>query len=467
MKSSLLTVSTLLSAAYAQTPVYKDPKAPIDDRVADLLKRMTIEEKTSQLLQGDIRNWLNIDNNKFNASGLAWSTDKRGGSYYVGVAIPPQWINDAVKKAQDYAVTNTSLGIPPWVQTEGIHGLLAINATIFNSPIAQACSFNPELIRKMGAAIAEESKAIGVNQILGPLADLARELRFGRVEETYGEDPYLTGEMAYEYVKGLQGGGVSAMVKHFTAFASPEQGLNTGPVHGGERELRTTYLPPFHRAIIDGEATSIMTSYNSYDGVPVVASHFMLTQILRNEWGYKYFTMSDAGATDRLCFAFKMCEEKPIDKVAVTNYVLPAGNDVEMGGGSYNFEVIPQLVKAGKLDIKIVDTAVERELRAKFKMGLFEKPYLGSPASAFDRHVHTKEHVALARQLDAESIVLLENHNNVLPLKKTANVAVIGPMGHGYINYGDYVVWNSSKRGVSPYDGIKNASTGSKSHRTT
>lgn len=129
---------------------------------------------------------------------------------------------------------------------------------------------------------------------------------------------------------GLQGGGVSAMVKHFTAFGTPEQGLNAGPVHGGERELRTTYLPPFHRAIIDADATAIMTSYNSYDGVAVVASKFLLTGILRDEWQYKYFAMSDAGATDRLCYAFKMCEEKPIDKVAVTNYVsneLPASHE--------------------------------------------------------------------------------------------------------------------------------------------
>lgn len=133
-----------------------------------------------------------------------------------------------------------------------------------------------------------------------------------------------------------------------------------------------------------------------------------------------------------------------------------------MGGGSYNFEVIPDLVKAGKLDVKIVDTAVARLLKAKFKMGLFEKPYLGVPAHETKRYVHTKEHVALAREIDAESIVLLENHNNILPLKRDANIAVIGPMGHGYINYGDYVVWNSSQRGVSPYDGIKAASKGSK-----
>lgn len=192
MKFSILAATALLSTSYAaDKPLYKNAKAPIDDRVADLLKRMTIEEKTSQLVQGDLRNWLNENNNTFNATGLQWSTAKRGGSYYVGIAMNSSWINEGVKKAQDYSTFNTSLGIPPFVQTEGIHGLLAINATIFNSPIAHACSFNPGLIKKMAAAIAQESLAIGVNQILGPLADLARELRYGRVEETYGEDPFL------------------------------------------------------------------------------------------------------------------------------------------------------------------------------------------------------------------------------------------------------------------------------------
>lgn len=224
------------------------------------------------------------------------------------------------------------------------------------------------------------------------------------------------------------------MIKHFAAFGTPEQGLNAGPVHGGERELRTTYLPPFKRQIIDAEALSIMTSYNSYDGVAMIANYHLLTEILRHEWGYKYFVMSDAGATDRLCYAFKMCEEKPIDSEAIVNYVLPAGNDVEMGGGSYNFELIPKLIKAGKFDKNIVDTAVSRILRAKFKLGLFEKPFGGAPASETKKLIHTPEHIALARQLDAESIVLLENHNETLPLSKSANVAVIGPMGHGYMN---------------------------------
>ncbi|KAK9772908.1 putative Fibronectin type III-like domain-containing protein [Seiridium cardinale] len=471
LRSLTLSISLFLATVYAQystgngtsngtRPLYKDASAPINDRVEDLLSRMTIEEKTSQLVQGDIRNWLNITDGSFNETGLEWSTQYRGGSYYVGVPIDWELLSDNIKIGQEYSMENTRLGIPPWVQSEGIHGFLIPNGTIFNSPIAYACSFNPELVEKMAAAIAQESLALGVNNIFAPLADLARELRFGRVEETFGEDPHLTGEIAYSFVKGLQSGGVAAMVKHFAAFATPEQGINTGPVHGGKRELLTTYLPSFKRAIIDGEALSIMAAYHAYDGIPAVADKYILSDILRDQWGYEYFVMSDAGGTDRLCGAFFMCESSPIDSEAVVNFALPAGTDVEMGGGSYNYEKIPDMVAAGTLSADVVDEAVRRTLRAKFKIGLFEKPYAGVPADEQANYINTPEIVAIARQLDAESIVLLENHESVLPLSKDANIAVIGPMAHGYMNYGDYVPYQASLRGVTPLDGIQAASTG-------
>ncbi|KAI5861371.1 glycoside hydrolase family 3 protein [Durotheca rogersii] len=441
-------------------PVYKDASASVEDRVTDLLSRMTIEDKTAQLVQGDLRNWIDIEDGTLNQTGLEWSMRNRGGSFYVGVSVPWKMLSDGIKTGQDYLMQNTTLGIPAWVQSEGIHGFLIPNATIFNSPIAHACSFNPPLVEKMARVIAQEARALGVNNIFGPLADLARELRFGRVEETFGEDGYLTGELAYAYVKGLQSENVTAMVKHFAAFGTPEQGINTAPVHGGERELRTTYLPPFKRAIIDAGALSIMGAYHSYDGVPSVADRHMLTEILREEWGYKYFVMSDAGATDRLCKDFKMCETNPIDSEAIVNYALPAGNDVEMGGGSYNFEKIPEMVESGKLSIDVVDEAVSRQLRAKFAAGLFENPFPGVSEEEQSNHINTPEAIQLARQLDAESIVLLENHNDVLPLSKDANIAVIGPMAHGYMNYGDYVAHRSQYRGVTPLDGIGAASTG-------
>ncbi|KAL1952813.1 hypothetical protein VTO42DRAFT_4132 [Malbranchea cinnamomea] len=465
LPATVVTLAAIASAALQGSdelsPLYKDPTASIDDRVADLLSRMTIQEKAAQLVQGDLANWINTTTNEFNYTGLVETMKTRASGFYVGHPVPQLWIAEGVRKAQEYLVENTTLGIPAFVQTEGIHGFLIGNATIFNSPIAYACSFNRDLVRKMAAAIAQESLALGVNQIFAPVVDLARELRFGRVEETFGEDPYLAGELGYEYVVGLQSKNVSAMVKHFAGFSMPEQGLNTGPVHGGERELRTTWLPPFHRAIIDADAWSVMGAYHSYDGVPAVADKHLMTDILRKEWGYQYHIISDAGATDRLCNTFKMCREDPIDSESITLLSLPAGNDIEMGGGSYNFETIPELVESGKLDVSAVDTAVARVLRSKFVMGLFENPIQSAPEDEVPDLIHTPEIVKLARDLDAESIVLLENHDNILPLKKDTNIAVIGPMAD-ILNFGDYVVKDSQYRedGVTPLQGIKAASKG-------
>lgn len=195
-------------------------------------------------------------------------------------------------------------------------------------------------------------------------------------------------------------------------------------------------MPSYKRAIMDAGAYSAMSAYHCYDGVPAVSNAYMLTDILRTSWGFKYFVMSDAGGTDRLCTSFNLCAAKPIDSEAVVSMALTAGTDTEMGGGSYNYEKIPQMVRSGKLSQTVVDTAVSRVLRAKFALGLFEKPYQGVPDDKAKDYINTPEAIKLARDIDAESIVLLENHDNVLPLKKSANVAVIGPMAHGFMNVG-------------------------------
>ncbi|KAJ5512674.1 Glycoside hydrolase superfamily [Penicillium fimorum] len=441
----------------SKTPLYKDPKASVENRVKDLMGRMTIEDKMSQLIQGDLSNWMNTTSGEFNYTGLVTNMEQKAGMFYAGQDVPWEWLSENIKRAQDYLAQNTTLGIPALVQSEGIHGFMIGNATIFNSPIGFGCSWNTDLVESMAEIIGQEAKALGVNQLFAPVVDLAREPRFGRVEETYSEDPYLAGEIGYSYVKGVQGKGVSAMVKHFAGVSAPEQGLNTGPVHGGERELRTTWLPPFKRAIIDGGAYSIMAAYHSWDGIPAVSNYHTLTEILRGEWGYEYFVMTDAGGSDRVCSYFKLCESNPIDSEAVITQLLNAGTDVEMGGGSYNFKKIPELVESGKLDIELVDTAVSRLLRAKFELGLFENPYPAAPKGQWPKLINSPEAVKVARQLDTESIVLLENHENVLPLKKSSKVAVIGPMAADLVNYGDYVVYKSQYRGVTPLEGIKAA----------
>ncbi|KXX73014.1 Periplasmic beta-glucosidase [Madurella mycetomatis] len=433
--SPVLLLAAVVSAADGKRPnlkhaVYKDPKAPVDARVPDLLSRMTIEEKASQLLQGDIRNWMNETTGALNRTGLEWSTRVRGNSFYVGVSVPNEWLSEHIKAAQDYIQEDTYLGIPAFVQTEGIHGFLAYNATIFNSPIAHGCSWNPALVEEMAGVIAKEARAIGANQLFAPVADLARELRHGRVEETYGEDGFLAGELAYAYVKGVQSAGVSAMVKHFAAFDITEQGLNTGPAHGGERELRTTFLPEYRRAIMDGGAFSIMTAYHSYHGIPAVSDPHLLTDILRDEWKYKYFTMTDAGASDRLCVDFKMCASDPIDKDAIVQSSTSSRPAV-----TWRWEEIPALVSSGKIEENDVDTVVARVLRAKFELGLFETPFPGLPTPRGQQGA-SRGKTCRSRAEDA-------------------SIVVIGPMAHGYMNYGDYVVADSATYGITPLDGIK------------
>ncbi|KAJ5552632.1 hypothetical protein N7494_002010 [Penicillium frequentans] len=443
--------------AISNTPLYKDASAPIEKRIEDLLGRMTTEEKMAQLIQGDVTNWMDDTTGAFNYSGLVANMEEKAGMFYVGYPISWDWLTENIKRGQDYLMQNTTLGIPALVQSEGIHGFLIGNATIFNSPIGIGSSWNPSLVRKMGEVIGTEARALGVNQLFAPEADLARELRYGRVEETFSEDGFLAGEIAYSYIMGIQSKNVSGMVKHYAAYSNPEQGLNTGPVHGGERELRTTWLPSYKRAIIDSGAWAVMTAYSSYDGIPMVADYHTITEILKEEWGYDYFVMTDAGGSDRLCSYFKMCQSSPIDMNSVTLQLMEAGIDVEMGGGSFNFQKIPSLVKSGKLDISIVNAAVTRLLRVKFEMGLFENPYSAAEKSQWSSLINTAEHKQVAKDLDKESIVLLENHDQTLPLKKSGSIAVIGPMAHGFMNYGDYVVYESQYRGVTPLDGIKAA----------
>ncbi|KAG8629389.1 hypothetical protein KVT40_003254 [Elsinoe batatas] len=450
-----LAVSVAAQNGTNSTFPYKNPNLPVEERISDLLGRMTIQEKTAQLLQGDVRNWINESTGAINQTGLEDSMTNKAGSFYVGIAVTWDVLLKGIETGQRYLMEETRLGIPAFVQTEAIHGFLVSNATIFNSPIAFACAFNRNLTRRMAEVIGIEAAAMGTNQMFAPVVDLARELRFGRVEETYGEDEYLAGEMGYNYVVGLQSQNVSAMVKHFAGFSNPEQGINTAPVHGGEREMRTTWLPSFKRAIIDGGAYSIMSAYHSYDGIPSPADHHMLTEILREEWGYKYFVMSDAGGTDRLFNNFRTCAVQ--DAECVTQQCLTAGNDVEMGGGSFNFRVIPEMVESGALDIAVVDEAVSRFLRAKFELGLFENPLTMLEGDLKNKTINTQEFKDLARELDRESIVLMQNPSKTLPLSKSSKVAVVGPFASGFMNYGDYVVYQSQYRGIEYLQGIQEA----------
>ncbi|KAF8644321.1 hypothetical protein AX16_008529 [Volvariella volvacea WC 439] len=441
-------------------PIYKNPRASIEARVNDLLPRMTLEEKVAQIIQGDISGWMDmrdpLDNTlTFNQTGLEEMMSIKAGSIWGGYLVPWEKFVYGVTVGQKYLVENTTLGIPALIQSEGLHGFTN-NGTIFPSPIGLAASFDREVVKKMAAVVSDEAEGLGINHIFAPVLDLARELRWGRVEEGFGEDPFLQGELGLAYVDGLQAGSrrntsstavarMAATCKHFAAFGTPHGGLNLAPVIGGERELRSIYLKPFHKACLN--ALSIMTAYSSYDGIPAVGDTHMLVDILRKEWGYKYWVTSDAGAVDLLITLHGTCADRECAaKTAVERY------SGEMGGGTYTYLTLVDQVRAGKVRVSYIDETVKTLLRTKFSLGLFENPY---PYEDYLSTLRTPEHKEVLLQTDRESIVLLENKNNVLPLSKDiGSIALIGPQVDR-VTFGDYVFFNATLNGVSPLEGFR------------
>ncbi|TDL14551.1 glycoside hydrolase [Rickenella mellea] len=447
-------------------PLYKNPKAAIEDRVNDLLPRMTLEEKVSQIIQGDMSGWMDFSNPlddtlTFNQTGLVEMMRLKGGSSWGGYLTPWNKFVYGVNVAQKYLMENTTLGIPTMIQSEGLHGFTN-NGTIWPSPVGLSASFNTDLLKQAAATMATEAEGLGISHIFAPVLDLSRELRWGRVEENYGEDPFLTGEMGNAYVTGLQSGSrrntsssaiarMAATCKHFAAFGSPQGGLNLAQVSGGERELRTTFLKPFNRACLN--SLSIMTAYSSFDGIPAIANTHLLTDILRNEWGYKYWVTTDAGSVDLLYTMHDVCATRECAaKVAVEN-----GISGEMGGGTYTYLTLPDQVANGTVNEKFIDQTVAAMLRTKFALGLFENPY---PYDDYLKTLRTPATRTLLHQMEQEQIVLLENRANTLPLSKSiGSVAIIGPQA-ARVSFGDYVFHNASLNGISPLDGFKQVLAG-------
>ncbi|KAG8845152.1 hypothetical protein FRB91_002028 [Serendipita sp. 411] len=441
-------------------PTYKNPKASIEARIADLLPRMTLEEKVAQLIQGDMGGWMNfadpLDNTlTHNQTGLEEMMRLKGGSIWAGYSSTFEKFVYGVTVGQKYLLEKSRLGIPAFIQSEGLHGFTN-NGTIWPSPVALACSFNRDLLQAGAKTISDEAEGVGVNHLFAPVLDLGRELRFGRVEEGFGEDPYLTGEMGKAFVTGLQSGArrntsstakarMASTCKHFAAFGSPQGGLNLGQVSGGERELQTTYVRPFAKACKD--SLSIMTAYSSYDGIPAVSNKHLLTDILRNQIGYNYWVTSDAGAVDLLHSFHQVSSGREQDaKLAVENY------SGEMGGGTYTYLTLVDQVKNGKVDIKYINKTVEYILRAKFSLGLFENPY---PYADYAKTIRSASTKAKLLEMERETIVLLDNKSKTLPISKSIrSVALIGPSANKVI-FGDYTFHGADKWGTTPLDGFK------------
>ena len=435
-------------------PRYLDARASAEERTRDLLGRMTLEEKVRQMGMGRIgaflrrgRVSLKVVREFFGGRSIGCLQDAR---------LEPRGSAEAVNAVQRYLVEKTRLGIPALVVSECLHGHMSGGATVFPQAIALASTWNPALVRRMAAAAAREARAVGVAQALSPDLDLARDPRWGRVEETYGEDPYLVSRMGVAYITGMQGAGPSigrehlvCTVKHYAAHGSPEAGMNLAPVAGGMRELRTVYLPPFEAAVREAGVGSVMPAYSEYEGVPAHASALLLTRILREEWGFEGYTFSDYGGVQML-HSMHRTAATPAD---AGRQALTAGLDLE-APREYGFgKRLLELVEKGVVAVELIDRAVGRILRTKFLAGLIEHPY--AEVSRATRVVNCAAHRRLARALARESMILLKNEGGLLPLDRgIRRLAVIGPNAD-VAQLGDYS--QPKADAVTPLEGIRNA----------
>ena len=448
-------------------PAYKDRCLSIDIRLSDLLSRMTLEEKVGQLLCPLGWEMYEIHGSEVHPSekfkqlikernvGMLWATYRADPWTKKTIAngLNPELAAKAGNALQKYVMENTRLGIPMFLAEEAPHGHMAIGTTVFPTGIGMAATWSPELVKEVGQVIAKEIRSQGGHISYGPVLDLTRDPRWSRVEETFGEDPVLSGVLGASMVDGLGGGNLSqkyatiATLKHFLAYAVPEGGQNGNYASVGIRDLHQNFLPPFRKAI-DAGALSVMTSYNSIDGIPCTSNHYLLTQLLRNEWKFRGFVVSDLYSIEGIHESHFVAPTK--ENAAIQS--VTAGVDVDLGGDAYTN--LCHAVQSGQMDKTVIDTAVCRVLRMKFEMGLFEHPYVDPKIAA--KTVCRKEHIELARKIAQSSITLLKNENSILPLSKTINkVAVIGPNADNRYNMlGDYTAPQEDSNVKTVLDGI-------------
>lgn len=464
---------TSLPASPAQsqnTPIYKDSSASVDDRVSDLIDRMTPEEKIGQL--STPLGWDMYTKNDAGVSeseafrdaiqnqhiGMLWATLRADPwtQKTLETGLNPRLAAEATNALQTFAIEQSRLGIPVMLSEECPHGHMAIGATVFPTSIGQSSTWNPGLIGQMAEVIGKEARLQGGHNCYGPVLDLAREPRWSRLEETYGEDPVLISKMGEAMVKGLQGESLNSGVnvistlKHFAAYGIPEGGHNGSAVHVGNRELHSRFLPPFKSAV-DAGALSVMTAYNSIDGIPNTSNRYLLTDVLRDNWGFNGFVVSDLHSIEGLVGSHSVAENQQ----QAASLAIHAGVDADLGGNGFS-RSLQNAIESGDVSEDILDRAVSRILRLKFEMGLFENPFV-DPDKA-EREVRKDEHIELAKQVARESITLLKNENNLLPLNNNLeNITVIGPNAHNIYNQlGDYTAPQHPDNIVTVLDGIQN-----------
>ncbi len=397
------------------------------ERILELLARMTLEEKLAQIvgfwekddgeavapLQGEFEAVTNLD--QFARHGLGHLT-RVYGTRPVDVAERARWLWEFQRRL----VTGTRLGIPAIVHEECLTGLSVWKAATFPTPLAWGATFDPELVERMGAAIGESMRALGIHQGLAPVLDVIRDPRWGRVEECIAEDPYVVGTVGTSYVRGLQSQGVRATLKHFVGYSASRAGRNLAPVHAGPREIADVLLIPFEMAILDGRAGSVMNSYAEIDGVPVAADPSLLTGLLRDSWGFEGTVVGDYFSVGFLHLLHHVAGD--LGEAAVQ--ALTAGLDIELPTGDAYGAPLAEAIRAGRVDEALVDRAVLRILRQKLELGLLDATFEEEPPAGVD--LDPPRHRALARTLAEESVVLLSN-DGVLPLAADRRIAVVGP----------------------------------------
>lgn len=431
----LISLTNMFSQKTKAYP-YQDRKLPIEKRVNDLLGRMSLHEKIVQMQH--IQDAKGIEDFKGESYGCVMNT--------ASTAVDLAKLNIQI---QNYLKQETPWGIPILNVTEALHGVYQGGCTIYPQAIAQGSTFNPDLVVRMVELIAKDLKAMNINQVLAPDLDTARELRWGRVEETYGEDPFLIATMGIAYVKTGQKNDIICTPKHFVAHGTPSGGLNLASVSGGERALRSIYMYPFEKVIQEANPISIMNAYSSYDGVPMASSHYFLTDLLRKELDFSGYVISDWDAVIQL----KDFHHTASTSGEAAKQAVEAGIDLE--ASSHCYLDLEKMVQEKHVDIKDINQAVGRILKAKFEIGLFDNPI--NEEVDVKSIIHSKESIALAKEIADESIVLLKNKNSILPLSagKYKSIALIGPNA-GQFQPGDYSWSRKTEQGISALQGFKN-----------
>ena len=450
MKNRLIWIVCLicgLSSLQAQQNVpYKNPLLPTEVRVNDLLQRMTLKEKIAQICH--LHSWDVFDGQQLNKKKLAQMCVHGGYGFFEGFHLTATSTRKAFREIQTYLIEQTRLGIPGFSVAESLHGVVQDGATIYPQNIALGSTFSVDLAYAKTRQIAGELNTMGVKQVLAPCIDVVRDLRWGRVEESFGEDPFLCSRMAVAEVKGYMEHGISPMLKHYGPHGNPLGGINLASVECGVRDLFDIYLKPFETVCKETGVMAVMSSYNAWNREPNSASHFMLTEILRNTFGFRGYVYSDWGVIDMLIRFHKTAA----DSYEAASQVMKAGLDVE--ASSICFLALEEKVLSGEFDVKFIDQAVRRVLRTKFELGLFEDPY--QEKANYRIPIHTDESVALSKRIADESTVLLKNENNLLPLDINGlkSIAVVGPNAD-CVQFGDYIWSKNKKDGVTPLQGIQ------------